>query len=137
LANASIDDVGVKALSKCDKLEILKLKGADISAEGMKALSNLSQLKELDLDELLNVTPEKLEPLTRMKGLEKLRLLGAELGPVCTPMLCRMTFLDELDLRGTALVKEPAQLKEIERALKNSEVKTSSGPRSFHEYVDI
>ncbi len=103
LAGTLIDDAAAERFKKFPKLRKLRLAATRLGNEGLKALGQLEQLKELDLSENSQILDDGLVHLQPLTGLTRLNLWRVGVTDAGIAHLAGMTRLAWLNLDNTKL----------------------------------
>lgn len=126
-----IDEEFIKALSKCEQLELLELSGpsTNIADSAMKQLKTLRGLRWLTLTDY-PITDGCIESLTELKKLEKLTLLDSKITPqgIAKLQLALPNCKIEHDLTEEKI--QPLQSKTLEKEGETALEKSESGTGS-------
>lgn len=91
-------DAGVKAISRLTSMEKLSLAGYGVTDEGVRHLTGMVHLKELDFFGCGRLTDESLETIAGFRSLQTLRVKYARLAMTGLKPLNRLTSLENLTL---------------------------------------
>lgn len=97
VANSAVGDEILASISRCGTLEVLDLAGNRITTRGVRNLTKLRELRELNLGNCLGIDDGALSTLSKLKKLETLDLTGTR----CS--LNAVQELKEKSLRDTSI----------------------------------
>lgn len=79
--NKQIDDNSISQnIQVFRELQVLSLRGTNVTDKGVEELSKIPSLRGLDLEQLEGVTPKSIEYLSKMKHLRGLKISGTAIG---------------------------------------------------------